>query len=204
MQPHRSLTRITAPAAEPLTRGEVQDHLRLEREDASLTAKERAAADTLIDRLITAARRAVESYTGRALITQDWKLNLDRFPAGEIELPRPPLEQVTSLEYIEAGGTRRALAKTRYRVDTASEPGRAAPAYGENWPDARAGMNAVTVCFRAGYGSAGGDVPADIRQAMLLLIGGFYENRENDVSGQAAGLGRGAVALLGPYRIVRV
>jgi len=32
--------------------------------------------------------------------------------------------------------------------------------------------------FTCGYGSAASDVPADIRQAALLIVGHLYENRE--------------------------
>ena len=195
MQPRYALTRVTGPAKEPLTLEEAKAHLRVQN----------AAGDALIGRLIKAARHWAETYTARALITQTWELGLDRFPVGEIEVPRPPLKSVESITYIDSVGGTQVLAAGKYRVDADSEPGRITPVQGGAWPTTRAVTTAVTVRFTAGYGAAGSHVPEDIRQAMLLLVGSFYEHREDIVVGETAvRLPRGAEALLNPYRMVRV
>lgn len=66
-------------------------------------------------------------------------------------------------------------------VDAASEPGRVWLNYGKTWPTVslRPGP-AITVRYVAGYGAAV-DVPMQYKQAMLLMIGHFYENREEIV-----------------------
>ena len=195
MQLRYALTQVTAPLTEPLELDDAKNHLGVDLSDD----------DGMIERLTGVARRQAEAYLGRTLITQTWEQHLDRFPVWTIEVPRPPLRSVESLVYIDSAGTAQTLPKERYRVDAASEPGRITPAYGETWPATRAATNAVTVQFKAGYGDKAVDVPEDIRQALLLLVGSFYGHREDIVVGETvARLPRGAEALLGPYRRVRV
>uniref|UniRef100_A0A6H1ZJI5 Putative head-tail connector n=1 Tax=viral metagenome TaxID=1070528 RepID=A0A6H1ZJI5_9ZZZZ len=69
-----------------------------------------------------------------------------------------------------------------YIFDLKSEPGRIVLAYGKSWPTTvLRPANAVCVTFIAGYGDERSDVPKAVKQAMLLLIGDLYENRENMV-----------------------
>jgi len=71
-----------------------------------------------------------------------------------------------------------------YLVDVKSEPGRVCLNYGESWPSTTLRPhNGICVTFVAGYGDAASDVPRNIRQAMLLLIGHLYENREDVITG---------------------
>ncbi len=195
MQLRYALTQVTAPLTEPLELDDAKNHLGVD-----LTVD-----DGMIERLTGAARRQAESYLGRALITQTWDLHLDRFPVWTIDVPRPPLRSVDSLVYIDSAGTAQTLPKERYRVDAASEPGRITPGLWRDLARDPSRTNAVTVQFKAGYGDKAVDVPEDIRQALLLLVGSFYGHREDIVVGETvARLPRGAEALLGPYRMVRV
>jgi uncharacterized phiE125 gp8 family phage protein len=52
------------------------------------------------------------------------------------------------------------------------------PAYDKVWPSARSVRDAVQIRFIAGYGDAASDVPQAIKQAILLLVGHWFENRE--------------------------
>jgi uncharacterized phiE125 gp8 family phage protein len=55
------------------------------------------------------------------------------------------------------------------------------PAYSKWWPvDTLVPGDAVKVSFTAGYGT---DIPRTTKQAMLMLIGNWYENREAVVLG---------------------
>lgn len=190
-----TLKLITAPATEPVTSSEAKSHLRVDT----------TADDTLIGTLITAARQHVENHLRRALITQTWELVMDAFPAGDvIRLPRPPLVSVTSIKYTDVAGNESTLSSAAYVVDTDSTKGRVVLKSGESWPsDTLAAANGVRVRYVAGYGSAAA-VPNPIRQAILLLIGTLYENRESVLVAQGvtvAQLPFGVEALLMPYRI---
>ena len=166
------LTLDTAPALEPITLAEAKAHLRITSTDD----------DVYITTLITVAREWAETYTARALITQTWDWTLDGFPA-EPRVPKPELQSILSINYVDTDGDSQLLAASKYQVDISYKPARVMPAYGEAWPATRSQFNAVTVQFKAGYGDSASDVPAAIRQAMLLIIGELYERREDAIVG---------------------
>ncbi len=71
-----------------------------------ITSEPESAEDTLIDGLITAARRYCENITRRALITQTWDLWLEKFPEKTyIEIPMPPLQELSVTAGAFATGT---------------------------------------------------------------------------------------------------
>ena len=175
--------------------------------DASLGAAAPAANSTddpLLLMLIAASRRAVETLTRRALITQTWDLYLDSFPGWELTLPKPMIQSVTSISYVDTNGVTQTLDPATYQVDLVSEPGRITPAYGLAWPWTRWQMNAVKVRYVCGYGAAV-DVPQGIKAWMLMHLATLYENREALIIDQRAALvempNEFVDGLLDPYRV---
>lgn len=134
--------------------------------------------DDYLDQLLLAATAAAEKYTGRALLTQTWRLTLDRFPCGEIRLPRPPVQSVTSITYTDENGDGQTLDSSLYVVAADSQPARIAPAYGEVWPATYLQPEVVTVTFVAGYGNAASDAPLEARHAVRLMVADWFRNRE--------------------------
>ena len=191
------LVLLTGPAEEPVSVEEAKAHLRVST----------AADDALIGSLIAAAREHVEARCRRALVTQVWDLYLDAFPAGEeIELAMPPLRAVESVTFFRDDGTSGVMSSLEYVVDAVGEPGAVVLAKGAGWPSAELRpRNGVRVRFEAGYGGAE-DVPRAIRQAVLLIVGALYENREQVIVAQGVNLALlpfGIEALLAPYRVMR-
>lgn len=172
----RSWKRTVAPNVEPVDLAEAKLHLRV---DAT-------ADDMLIENLIRAAREYVEDATGRALIDQTWQLDLDGWPSvGYIELPRPPLSSVSSVKYTDSAGVEHTFSAEHYGVDVGSEPGRVVLGYGKTWPSVTLWpISPIKITYVAGYGAMASTVPACLRQAVLLLVGHWYENREGVVIGQ--------------------
>jgi len=188
-----NLTLITPPAREPITLEEARNHLRVDLDDD----------DPYIQGLIQAAREMAEAFTWRALITQTWELALDAWPEGDtIELPRPPLQSVDSIIYTDSDGNANTMPASDYIVDTRSVPGRIVLAPGASWPsESLRPASAIVVRFVAGYGKEPRDVPRAIRHAMLLLIGHWYEQREQVIVGAIPReIPVGFRALLWPYR----
>ncbi len=179
----------TSLPAELVTLPEAKNHLRVDVPDD----------DALIARQVTAATRWVEENTGRQLVTAEWRLTLDA-PCPIIELPRPPLQEVTAVTVHPDDGAAIAVDVTDWVVDTASSPGRLATPRGYAWPTHRS-VAAIEVDYVAGYGAAS-DVPEPIVQATLLIVGTMYEHRESVVTGViATALPQSVEWLLSPYRI---
>lgn len=185
-----ALRLVTPPTVEPVTLVDAKAHLRITS----------SAEDALLAGLITAARQVAESECRRALITQTWEKVLDEFP-DEIELPYPPIQAITSIVYIDTAGAQQTLASAGYFLDSKSEPGWVAPAYGYTWPQTQDAWNVVTITYRAGYGSQASDVPQAIRQWILLMVGHYYENREASVPGVVMTPLPFIAGLLDPYRV---
>lgn len=161
---------ITPPATEPLDLAEVHLHLREDLPDQ----------DALITSLIAAAREYAEVFQKRALVTQTLELTLDGFPTWPISLPKPPLQSVSSVKYIDLNGVEQTLAASAYQVVSTSEPAIIVPAFGEIWPQVRVQPGSVAIRYIAGYGAASA-VPQAVKAAMRMLISHWYETREATV-----------------------
>lgn len=191
-----ALTLITAPSVEPVTTAEAKAQVRVDINDD----------DTLIAAQIVAARIKAEGFLRRALVTQTWELVMDAFPGDRaLEIPLPPLQSVTSIKYTDSNGNESTFSSGDYIVDTDSSPGRVVLKLDASWPgDTLQAANGVRVRFVAGYGNAGSDVPQHMRQAILLMIGHWYENREETVAtGNIRTIPLGAESLLWQDRETR-
>jgi len=177
----------TEPAVEPVTSTEAKVHLRVDHTDE----------DSLITILIQAARETVEQRTNRSLITQSRTIKLDTFPYGNVlYIPYAPLISITSIKYYDTTDTEVTLSNTLYWVDTNSNIPRVV--IKDSWPATYDRPNAVEIIYSAGYGASGANVPKPLKQAMYLIIGHLYENREQ-VGDVRHELPFGADVLMSPY-----
>jgi uncharacterized phiE125 gp8 family phage protein len=203
-----ALTRTVAPEVEPVSTAEAKLHCRVDS----------TADDAIFAALITAARLWCEEEAKRSFVTQSWNLVLPDFPryTGEspatwsgglargwngIPLPRPPVQAASvRVKYLDPSG-----ASTDFTdfVVAAYEPAVVCPSPGKVWPVTQyQRTDAVSVSYDAGYGDAAADVPEPIKQAMKLMIGHWYENREAATLGVvSAPLAMAVDALLAPYRV---
>lgn len=183
----------TEPAAEPLSLDELKLQCRVSGTDE----------DALLAIYIAAARRHAEAETGRSLITRTLEQVLDAFPTGgAVELGRPPVLSIASVQYVPAGGSALVtLDPAAYVLDSVSGPGWVLPVSG-TWPATADLANSVRVQFTAGYGATAASVPADIRAWLLLTAAMLYEQRTAvDTTGRATALpGRFYDSLLDDYR----
>lgn len=185
------LSRSSGPTAEPVTTTEAKAHLRVDISDD----------DALIAALIKAARQKVERSLGKSLLTQTWVLALDGFPAGaRVDLPNGPVQSVTTIKTYDEDDTESTLSDTAYFVDTISA--RVGLNLDYTWPAALRPTNAVLITYVTGYGDDAADVPHDLVQAILLLVGHWYENRE--ASASAGVMPLGVEALLQGYRDLKL
>jgi len=185
----------TAPTKEPLTIDDVKRHLRI--------ALDNDDENDYLTGLIDAARRYVEDYTWRKLITQTWYAYFDDWPAGEyLELPFGSLQSVTAVKYTDTDSSETTWSTDEYSVDTDSLRGRIVLEDGYTWPnEVLHPKNPIEVEFVCGYGDNASDVPMPIRHAMKIIIADLYENRETHLVGMSFASMDTADNLLTMYRL---
>lgn len=184
----------TGPTSEPITLSFIRNFLKLD----DITAD-----DDLLLALLASARLWVENLTGRCLMQQTVTQYLSAFPCGRVlELVRTPAASVTSLQYkASPSASYTTWADTNYTLDEVFEPSRIVLNYGLAWPTITPDLDVVKITYVAGYTSAS-DIPAPIKQAMCLLIGYWYDNREDmQVSETNNPAVRSAMWLLDQYKL---
>ncbi|MDR3475193.1 MAG: head-tail connector protein [Devosia sp.] len=187
---------ISGPAAEPLTLDEARAFVR----------KDDTGEDALLASLVTAARLHVESVTGRALISQSWRLPLDCWPDDRVvPLPVGPVLSLTSITAYDLTGASSSLSLDGVLLDAKGAPPRlflpAALTPGVVLRE----RQGIEIDYLAGYGTDPADVPAGLRQAVLLLVGYWFENRDAlAIAGSGALVPSGFDQLVAPYRAVRL
>ena len=166
-----ALTIVTAPTVKPVTDAEIRLHLHIDSAEGS----------ALVNTYIDTATRYCERLQNRAYLDQIWNLVIDGWPAGDIiQIPLPPLQAISSVIYYGTGNTANTMTTTVYHVDTDNEPGSISLAYGEVWPgDTLRPVNGIVIKFTCGYGSVATAVPEMPKQAIKLLVGHWFEHREN-------------------------
>jgi uncharacterized phiE125 gp8 family phage protein len=179
---------LTPPVIEPLTLIEAKAFLRVDRGDD----------DAVIIALIAAARVHVEAMTRRALLAQTWRFTLDAWPKGGRFAPRiGPLRELVAARVFDADGEAREIDPESFVVDAAANA-IAAPCFALPAPGrAQVGIVLDVLC---GYGTDAGEVPADLRHAVRLLLAHWYDNRVATADGAVVPAGVGA--LLAPYRML--
>lgn len=164
----------TPPVAEPVSLDEAKQHAKVEIDDD----------DVLIAGYIETARLLVEMHTSLAMVSRTLDGYLDRFPRAcdrdgtAMVLPHPPLVSVELVEYTPSdnGAAVPLTVNVDYAIDAVNEPGRVVPMPGKSWPATGQLPNPVHLRYVAGYGGAE-DVPAGMRQAVLVLVADMYDNR---------------------------
>tara|TARA_R110002050_G_scaffold26276_2_gene69457 strand:- start:6534 stop:7112 length:579 start_codon:yes stop_codon:yes gene_type:complete len=143
------------------------------------------ADDTLIDSLIKAATQSCEIYTNRYFLNTVVTQYSDNW-LGFYRLYKSPVVSLTHIKYYDTTDTLQTLAGSTYILDNVSQPARIGIAVDQELPDLADRINAVEVKYTVGYGTTSADVPDGIKQAVLLTIGNWYENRQTVITGRTA------------------
>lgn len=171
-----------------VTWDEARRHLRLDGDDEK----------TYVEGLILAAQGHIDGpagWLGRAVGEQTIELRFDSFyrpcEGALIRLPYRPIVDVVSVARIDSDGAEIEISDENYALVV----DRIAPRNGLSWPP-----GGGVIRYVAGYPAD--QVPAPIKQAILLMIGSWYKNREEVVVGATvAELPMAAQALLSLYRV---
>jgi|GEM_PF-2102686 len=159
--------------------------------------------DPLMDALLIAATDAVINYIGFDLLTREWSLTHWDWPtygtlaARNLGQPTGSFAREISLPYARNATV---VSVTSYGEPqlTFTNRGRSIVLRGSD----RDGFNdepAIVVVYEAGFGADPSDVPAQIRQAILMLAAWLYEHRgQCDASDGVQK--SGAASILTPWR----
>jgi uncharacterized phiE125 gp8 family phage protein len=156
---------ITPPAALAVDLTEATAQLRIDGTDM----------DAMVTAWIEGISAHAEHYMQRSIITQTWRVTLDKFPDA-IKLYNPPLVSVSYVKYYDVDGVLQTLDPADYVVDSVSEPGYIVPAPDVTWPDTECGrINAVIAEFVCGYGATHADVPKGIKLYIMAKLVEQYD-----------------------------
>lgn len=157
---------ITAPATLPVTIDEVASHIRVS-DDPDETY--------YLTSLIDSAAAYIDGVYGMGfcMMPQTLELMIDQF-TNTIKIPVYPVSSVVSIKYIDTEGTEQTLEESKYTLNSYGNMPTVAPSYNEQWPSTRNISGAVKIQFIAGFSA----LPQDLKHAVLLLVGHWYDNRE--------------------------
>lgn len=184
---------ITPPDAYPIGLTEAKAHLRVDHDDE----------DSAIQAMIGAATDYVAGktgYTGCSLMPQTIKARYNSF--GDMIVPYAPVIEIESI--ISSDG---ALDASVYDL-IKGEPAHITLNKDKAWPVAD--DRSIYVQYRAGYVDKGespvdltDNIPTALKQAILLIVGNFYEHREGMalVNGGQYEANPAVKSLMNPYRI---
>lgn len=161
-----------------------------------------AEVTDLLEAYIAAAWRLLNGWDGllgRCVGAQEVRQDFDAF-ASCLPLPLGPVGDDIEIVWRNAAGDEDIVDPEEYRVKT-DAAGRTAVHFraGFSAPADMASEQSVSITYTAGEE----DVPAPIKQAILLMVGAWYENREETVIGVSVSSLPNAVAvdrLIHPYR----
>jgi len=192
--PYGKLVLKTGPATTAISLAEAKAFLRVDSDYDD--------DDSYITSLIGVATNVVEQFTRRRLITQTYNIYYDEFPPY-MDLQVGNVASVTHVKYYDTDNTLQTLDTSEYDVDIRVKPGRIYQAEDGNFPNTYERANSVEVEFVVG--SAASDVEDAIKQAMYIVIGRYYENRQDVVMGtQVNELPLMVEHLLTPYRLLEL
>jgi uncharacterized phiE125 gp8 family phage protein len=171
------VTLVTPPCLEPVTLEQAKNFLRIDH----------GQEDDLLMQLIRTAREMVERETGRHLILQTVSAVIPFRPQRRTEglslprvwaspgrtifyVPTGPLRRLIKVDLVREEGGFQEVPERKVHLNTAVDPALLILDVLEGW--------GVRLIYEAGYGAGAEDVPAPLRQAILIMLTNLYENRE--------------------------
>jgi uncharacterized phiE125 gp8 family phage protein len=166
---------ITPASTYPVSLTEAKSHLKVDT----------TADDTYITSIIKAATQLSEEYTNRLFIDTVIDQTCSDFAQLQT-LFKSKVSAVAHVKYYDSDNSLQTLSATVYDTQLNYEPSQIQLAENQSFPTITKRNDAVVARYTVGYGSAASDVPEIIKQAILLTIGNFYQNRNSVVIGRIA------------------
>ena len=190
------IEKTTVPDA-ALPVGHFKAHLRL-----GTGFDQDSAQDEVLSGFLRAALAAIEARTGKILISRsfEWSVTSWRDRSGQ-GLPVAPVGAVTAVSIVGANGDETHVTPNLFWLERDAQRPRLR-SVGTQLPVIPAGGSAI-IEFDAGFGPIWADLPADLKQAVLLLAAHYYEFR-NETSLSDGCMPFGVSSLIERFRAVRL
>ncbi|MGB3244642.1 MAG: head-tail connector protein [Sulfitobacter sp.] len=158
--------------------------------------------DGVVRSFLRAAMAAIEARTGKALITRTFGWTLTFWRDGDAQrLPVAPVVAITRVALVSRSGVETDVDAASFWLEQdAMRPrlratGSALPRIPKS--------GSVSITFDAGFGSSWDAVPADLRQAVLMLAAHYYDHRDDMTSGERT-VPFGVSSLIERFKTVRM
>jgi uncharacterized phiE125 gp8 family phage protein len=172
-------------------------HLRLGTSFAQETVQ-----DAVLTGFLRAAMAAIEARTGKVLMIREFSWSLHEWRESDAQgLPVAPVVQITRLAIVTRDGTETTVSPDAYWLERDSIRPRIR-ARGASLPTVPPGGSAV-VQFEAGFSPIWSSLPADLKQAVLLLASHYYEFR-HETSLSDGCMPFGVTSLIQRYKNLRI
>lgn len=190
------IARVIEPPAPIVTWQEAKAHLRVGDHEKDY-----------VERLISAAQAWFDGPSG--WLGHSFGLQVIEMVGDFTDEPLPyqPIAEVVSIVYRDTAGVEQTMDDGSYRLLYSGA------IYADAWPSTDGGPEPVAIRVRAGYAprlvtpEGGGEpvevstVPESVREALLLIVGHWFANRETVVTGTIASeVPLAAMSLLSPFR----
>lgn len=191
--PYGKVVVATSPSVEPVALSRAKEHLRVTTSDD----------DTYIERLIQVSRMMVEKHTRQIWTAAAFNVFYDDFPSTDT-IVIPDLTNISSVTvlYTDLTDTEVIWAATNYHTALSTKPARIVKKTNSDWPSTSQAPGAVRISVSTAAPSTG--VPQPIVQAILMLVGHFYENRQEVVDRVQYQMPNAMEFLLSPFRSIEI
>jgi hypothetical protein len=205
--------RLEAPAVSAVALADVLSYLRLPANTPEVS---------LVPQFMESAVQAVELSCGLGLIRQKWrfvahrwKISLPdrksfrgpdvlvRYPGcsiKEMKLARTPLISVDTVKVAGTNGLMEDIAPALYQIESVGQTVFLRNAYGADLPNPTKDRFGIRVDATIGFGDTPSTIPPTLRQAILLLVASYYENRGKG----NLEMPQAVKTLLAPWREVKI
>lgn len=158
--------------------------------------------DAVLVSFLRAAVTAVEARTSKVLFERDFVVGYHAWRTADAQaLPVAPVQAVSEVVVADGTGMRNVVDAAAFWLERDPHAPRLR-SVGASLPTIpRSGM--AEVLLTAGFGPAWIDIPADLRQAVLLLAAHYYEYRDETALSEGC-MPFGVASLIERYKVVRL
>ena len=187
--PQGKVVQTVAVSTEPITVAEAKAHLRVTSSDD----------DAYIASLITVAREMVERHTRQIWTAATFEVYYDDFPNTDtITIPDLTNLRTVVIQYQDQDDNTQTWNATNYYTALNTTPARIVKKTNSDFPSTSAAPGAVKITIETDAPTV---MPKPILQGIYMLIGHFYENRQEVVDRIQYQMPNACEFLLSPYRV---